>query len=89
MTTSEIVTVREATGGKTRRVRANVTLDAAILERSKAAGINLSRTLEAALAAALRERLRIEWQQENAGAIADYNDHIERCGIFGDDHRRF
>ena len=69
--------------------RTTVTVDGEVLKAAKAAGINLSATLERALAAAIRDKRRREWHRENAEAIDDYNMKIRGRGAFGSDLRRY
>ena len=63
---------------------ANLSINGDLLSKAKALDINLSATLEQALAAALRERRRTQWLAENQAAIAAYNDHMEQHGVFSD-----
>lgn len=67
----------------------NVTLPADLVERAKAAGINLSATLQAALERELREHARAAWLAENGRAIRSYNEDVEQHGTFGDSVRTF
>ena len=69
--------------------RANVTVDAALLERSKALGINLSRALEERLAELVRAAEAERWKQDNAEGLRDARDFTARHGVFGDGLRRF
>ena len=68
---------------------ANLSINGDLLSKAKALDINLSATLEQALAAALRERRRTQWLAENQAAIAAYNDHVEQHGVFSDGLRSF
>ena len=69
--------------------RTTVTVDGDILKAAKAAGLNLSATLERALAAALQDKRRRDWLVENGAAVEDYNLQIRGRGAFGSDFRRF
>jgi antitoxin CcdA len=51
--------------------------------------INLSATLEQALAGALKKKQREQWLAENRKAINAYNEHVEAHGVFSDDLRSF
>ena len=53
--------------------RVNVTISSDLLEKAKAAGLNLSQASEAGISAALRKQLEQQWKEENAEAIAAYN----------------
>jgi antitoxin CcdA len=67
----------------------NVSINSDLLARAKGLNINLSATLEAALAEQLRNEHRNQWKSENAKAIAAYNAFIEEHGVFGDSLRKF
>jgi antitoxin CcdA len=67
----------------------NVSVQTELLDASRAEGINLSATLEAALAEQLRIRRRDRWRTENARAIEAYNRDVDENGSFGDHARSF
>ncbi len=67
----------------------NVTVRSDLLDAAKTAGINLSATLERALAAELAAPKRQQWRERNRKSIDAYNDHVEKHGTFADDLRRF
>jgi len=73
----------------TRKVPANLSVRAELVERARALDVNLSEVLEAALEVAIREREQARWLAENEEAIDDYNAHIAKNGSFGDANRRF
>ncbi len=68
---------------------ANLSINGDLLAKARALDINLSATLEQALAVALREKQRDRWLAENKAAIAAYNDHVEKHGVFSDGLRGF
>lgn len=68
---------------------ANLSINADLLSKARAMGINLSATLEQALIETLKQRQRAQWLAENKGAIEAYNDHVEKNGVFSDGLRRF
>ena len=68
-------------------VNANGTLN--LLEAARAADINISATLEAALADQLRIRKRERWRADNVEAIEAYNSDVDKNGSFGDHARGF
>ncbi|MDP2226062.1 MAG: type II toxin-antitoxin system CcdA family antitoxin [Moraxellaceae bacterium] len=68
---------------------ANLSVNSDLLSKAKEFDINLSATLELALAAALREKQRAQWLTENKTAIDAYNDHVEKHGVFSDGLRSF
>jgi len=57
--------------------------------RSKARGlkINLSATLENALAQQVRKAERTKWKKENKEAINKINELSEKYGLFSDSYR--
>jgi antitoxin CcdA len=67
----------------------NVSIRSDLLVAAREAGVNLSATLERALAAELAELKRRHWREENREAIAAYNDYVEEHGTFSDDVRSF
>jgi antitoxin CcdA len=68
---------------------ANLSVNGDLLARAREYNINLSSTLEGALAAALRQKKRERWLAENKDAIGAYNEHVEKHGSFGDVMRSF
>lgn len=67
----------------------NLTIRTELLETAKSYKINLSQTLETALAAELKKRREAEWLEQNREAIETYNRHIEKHGLFSDRFRTF
>ena len=67
----------------------NVSIPAELLDSARAKGINLSATLEAALADQLRIRRRDRWRTDNEAAIDAYNSDVDENGSFGDHLRGF
>lgn len=68
---------------------ANLSVRADLLEQARAYKINLSQTLETALAAEVKKRLEAEWLEQNKEAIAAYNAEIAEHGLFSDGFRSF
>lgn len=68
---------------------ANLSVNGDLLAKAREMDINLSATLELALAAALREKQKAKWLAENKAAIDAYNDHVEKHGVFSDGLRSF
>jgi antitoxin CcdA len=75
------------------RVRAkratNVSVRRDLLDAARAANINLSATLERALAAELKHVQREKWLNDNRVALAAHNDFMREHGVFSDGLRRF
>ncbi len=67
----------------------NLSVNGDLLSKAKALDINLSATLEQALAEALKKKQREQWLTENRKAINAYNEHVEAHGVFSDDLRSF
>jgi antitoxin CcdA len=67
----------------------NLSIRADLLAEARARKINLSATLESALSEVLRASRQAAWQEENREAIAAYERHLERDGLFADRVRLF
>jgi len=67
----------------------NVSVRSDLLDQARAEDINLSATLEAALAEQLRIRRRDRWRTENEAAIEAYNRDVDENSSFGDHARSF
>jgi antitoxin CcdA len=67
----------------------NLSINSDLLKMAKECGINLSATLEHALVAQVRTVRQQQWLSENANAIATYNEHVEKNGVFSDGQRSF
>lgn len=67
----------------------NVSIRSDLLIAAREAGVNLSAALERALTDELAKVKRKRWREENREAIARYNEHVEKHGVFGDDLRSF
>ena len=67
----------------------NVSINSDLLAKAKGFDINLSATLEHALAVQLRAEQRAQWLRENADAIQAYNQFVETNGTFSDSVRKF
>lgn len=68
---------------------ANLSVNGDLLDKARAADINLSAALERALAESLRSRQREQWLAENRLAIEAYNRQVESHGVFSDGVRGF
>lgn len=68
---------------------ANLSINGDLLAKAREHGINLSATLEYALAETLREKLRTQWLAENKEAMEAYNRHVDENGVFSDGLRSF
>ena len=68
---------------------ANLSINADLLQKAKSLGINLSATLEAALAAEVKRRRAERWLKENKASLDAYNAFVEKHGVFSDGLRGF
>jgi antitoxin CcdA len=73
----------------TAKKAANLSIRADLLEEARAYKINLSQTLEAALAVELKKEKERRWLEENQSAIDAYNRYVEKHGLFSDRYRTF
>jgi antitoxin CcdA len=73
----------------TARQPVNVSISRELLADARALDINLSATLEDALAERVRQMRREHWTLRNRKAIQAYNDDVAATGSFGDAVRRF
>ncbi|HAS6031786.1 plasmid maintenance protein CcdB [Vibrio vulnificus] len=67
----------------------NLTLNSELLAEAKRLKINLSATMEKALEKEVSQRLKAEWQEQNAEAINACNELTEKHGLFSDSYRVF
>ena len=65
----------------------NVSIDPQIAAEAKAAGLNLSRILEAALRAELKAKREAQWREENREAIEESNRYFAEHGSALDKYR--
>jgi antitoxin CcdA len=79
-------------GGRHRSVAkraTNVSIRVDLLDAARDAGVNLTATLERALAEELASLKRARWREENREAIAAYNEYVDGHGTFSDGVRSF
>lgn len=67
----------------------SMTLDATLLDEARALGVNLSRAAEEGIAARTKAARAEAWQRENAEAIQNYNEYIEKNGLPLAEYRMF
>jgi antitoxin CcdA len=80
---------RRPTPEPTAKRATNLSVRGDLLAAARAAGLNLSATLERALMRELAESTRRRWREENRKAITAYNEQVEKHGTFSDDVRSF
>ena len=71
------------------RKATNLSVNSDLLRLARRLKLNLSRELERRLEEVIAEHLRAKWLAENEQAIASYNDHVARNGVFSDGLRSF
>lgn len=81
--------MRRAYDAQAPKKATNLSINADLLRKAKESDINLSATLEDALAAVLKKRQREQWLAENKAAMEAYNEHVEKHGVFSDGLRSF
>lgn len=67
----------------------SITLSADVLSEARRLGINISKVCDTSLREVVRRELQKRWQQENAAAIAAYNQLVESEGLPLEDFRQF
>lgn len=67
----------------------NLSINSDLLSKARENKINLSATLERALAQQLRQSEREKWKSENREAIETLNELVEKHGLFSDSFRNF
>ena len=67
----------------------NLSINSNLLSKARSLDINLSATLEQALAAEVRNNERQKWLEENKKALENCNSLADNNGLFADKHRGF
>ncbi len=67
----------------------SVTLDPALLQQAREAGINLSAVLTAALQQEISASGAERWKQENRAGLQELNRITDEQGLLSDDYRTF
>ncbi|RVU34320.1 acetoacetyl-CoA synthase [Rheinheimera riviphila] len=67
----------------------NLSINSDLLAKARGLNINLSATLEKALAEQVQNAKRAQWALDNADAIKAYNEFVEANGTFSDSVRKF
>jgi antitoxin CcdA len=78
-----------ANEAKPQKRAVNLRVDAKMLDEAKALDINLSATLEQALAATLKAQREAKWLRENKKAIETLNAYVAKHGLWNDSFRGF
>lgn len=72
-----------------RKTRANLSLNASLIEEARALGINLSEAGESGIAAAVKAERERQWKIENREAIEEHNRWVEKNGLPLEKYRMF
>jgi antitoxin CcdA len=72
-----------------KRRSTSLSLDEALLDEAKALGLNVSRSAEAGIAAAVKEGRATAWLEENREALKAYDEEIARNGLPLEKYRQF
>ncbi len=67
----------------------NVSVNSDLLQKARALDINLSATLEVALATEVKRRRAEQWLKDNKPSLDAYNRFVEKHGVFSDGMRGF
>lgn len=67
----------------------NISVNSDLLQKVKEYKINISSTVESILEDLVKQKEIEKWKESNREAIKDYNDYIDKNGLFGDDFRSF
>lgn len=67
----------------------NLSINSELLAAARELNINLSATMETALAEAVKRVRRERWLEENQDAISAYNERVDSEGVFSDGLRKF
>ncbi len=67
----------------------NLSVNSDLLRQARVLNINLSQLLESRLIEIVRESRRKQWLEDNREALQEYNDRVERVGVFSDGFRLF
>lgn len=74
---------------KPQRKPTNLSLDSDLLREAKALGINVSRSAEAGIEAAVKHQKQLDWLEQNAAALGSSNDYVNENGLPLSRYRRF
>ncbi|HSS69471.1 MAG TPA: type II toxin-antitoxin system CcdA family antitoxin [Casimicrobiaceae bacterium] len=81
--------MKKRSSARSPKKAANLSVDSELLSAAKRLKLNLSQVFEAGLSEAIREREGAEWIRNNRAALAAYNEHVEKDGVFSEGLRSF
>lgn len=67
----------------------NLTINSDLLQKAKSYKINLSKNFEIYLNELVRKQEEKRWREETLEAIAEFNERVEKRGVFSDGLRSF
>lgn len=67
----------------------NLTINSDLLKKAKSYKINLSKNFEIYLNELVRKQEEKRWREETLEAIAEFNERVEKRGVFSDGLRSF
>jgi len=70
-----------------RKRSVNLSVDGALLQEARSAGVNLSAAFDEALRSKLSEHRIAKWREENRAAIEASRRELEENGLWADDYR--
>jgi antitoxin CcdA len=68
---------------------ANLSINSDLLQKARELEINLSAAFEEALAKKVKEKQEEKWLETNKKAIQEYNNYVEKHGVFNKGLRSF
>jgi antitoxin CcdA len=74
---------------KSCKARLNITVDSELLAAARQQKLNLSALMEEKIAETLKAERARQWREDNREAIAQYNERIEREGLWFDGLRKW
>lgn len=81
--------MRSANDSRSTKKPVNLSVNGDLLAVARELNINLSATMEAALAEAIKRKQSERWLAENQAAIHAYNERVDKHGVFSDGLRKF
>ena len=81
--------MRHAPAKQSRKRATNLTIDADLLTRAKALGLNVSAVLDEGLRVKIREEEARRWLEDNKEAFEAWNKETREHGVWSEKLRRF
>jgi antitoxin CcdA len=74
---------------QSRRKAANLSLDSELVSQARELNVNLSRAAEEGIERAIKSERERLWRLENAEAIAEANEYVDKHGLPFAEYRQF